>query len=80
MDRPSLKDCKPNEVMRALERLGGLEVVQGAKHIKIKHPKALRPIMIPRKDPIDQNIMRAVVKDLGKLGYEEAEIFKHLWC
>jgi len=81
MEKPKLANCTPNDVIKALKKLGGFSVEE-SKHIIIKHTKSGEKSTIPRGNPVNRYLLRDFVEDylIKTLGYSEAEIYKHLWC
>ena len=80
MDRPKLADCSVSEVLRALKRLGGFSVSEGAKHIRVAFED--KSSTIPRTTPINRHLMKDFVEDylVQGCGFSESDIYKHLWC
>lgn len=81
-DKPKLASCSPDDVFKALKKLGGFTFYEGGKHTKIIHIKTGKTATIPRHSIVDRNLLRDFVEDflVRDLGYSEEEIFKHLWC
>jgi predicted RNA binding protein YcfA (HicA-like mRNA interferase family) len=82
MDKPKLINCTPNDVIKALKKLGGFLVDEGAKHIIIIHKISGKKSTIPRSKPVNKNLLKDFVEDylVKELGYSEKEIYDHLWC
>ena len=82
MGRPKLANCTPNDVIKALKKLGGFSVEEGARHIIIIHTASGKKSTIPRAKPVNRNLLKDFVEDylIKELGYSEKGIFKHLWC
>ena len=83
INKPKLANCFPKDVIKALKKLGGFLIKEGAsKHIKIKHIKSGKSSAIPRGCPIDRNLLRDFIEDylVKNLGYSEKDIYKYLWC
>ena len=81
--KPSLKNCSWNEIIKAVRKLEGLIVDEGAtNHAQIKHEKTGGKFPIPRNNPVDSYIVKDFVKNflVKERGYSEKEIYKHLWC
>lgn len=72
-----------DDIFKAVTKLGGFEIkFESAKHTKIVHIKTGKASVIPRHSPVNRNIVRDFVEDflVRDLGFEEKEIYKHLWC
>jgi predicted RNA binding protein YcfA (HicA-like mRNA interferase family) len=83
MDIPKLANCMPQDVIKALKKLGGFSVDEaGSKHIIVKHTASGKKSTIPREKPVNKNLLRDFVEDylVKELGYLEKDIYKHLWC
>ena len=81
--KPKLAACTPDDVFKAINKLGGFEIlIKSAKHTKVRHIESGVAFMIPRHTPVNKHLLRAFVKDvlIAQLGYTEEEIYKHLWC
>jgi len=80
--RPPLVNCSPNDVWRALKKIGGFVEKAGSKHGKIEHTATKHCSEIPRHTPVNKHIMRDFVEDylVGKCGLTEQQIYFHLWC
>jgi len=81
METPKLVNCTPNDVIRALKKLGGFSVGE-SKHYIIKHIASGKKSTIPREKPINRNLLKDFVDDylVKELGYSEEDIYKYLWC
>jgi len=81
MDRPKLTNCSPEDIIKTLKKLGGFSVGE-SKHYIIKHNATGKKSTIPRKKPINRNLLKDFIDDylIKELGYSEKDIFKHLWC
>jgi len=81
-DKPSLKNCSPQEICSALGRLGEFRCVRGGKHIKIQHPKLTRPFPLPNRTPLNVYVVKGIVDDIliGILKIPEEKIYKEIWC
>ena len=75
-----MADCSVSEVLRALKKLGGFSVSEGAKHIRVEFQGKLSTV--PRTTPVNRHLMKDFVEDylVGSCGFSETEIYKHLWC
>lgn len=82
MDKPKLVNCMPQDVIKALKKLGGFFVNEGARHIIIKHILSGKKSTIPRTKPVNKNLLKDFVKDylVRELSFLEENIYKHLWC
>lgn len=80
--KPKLANCSPNDVVRALNKLGAFTIKEGTNHIRITHIETNRASTIPRHNPVDRNLLKDFVEDylIKELGYSEEEIYKYLWC
>ena len=81
METPKLVNCTPNDVIRALKKLGGFSVGESKLYI-IKHIASGKKSTIPREKPINRNLLKDFVDDylVKELGYSEEDIYKYLWC
>ncbi len=82
MDKPKLVNCTPQDILKALKKLGGFSVNEGAKHIIIAHIISGKKSTIPRSKPVNKNLLKDFVEDylVKELRYLEQEIFTYLWC
>ncbi len=82
MDKPKLVNCAPQDILKALKKLGGFSVNEGAKHIIVVHTASGRKSTIPRSKPINRNLLKDFVDDylVKELRYLEEEIYRYLWC
>ncbi len=82
MDYPKLNNCSPNDLVKALKKLGGfLLKIKSSKHYKVEHIRTGKVWMIPRYAPLKKGLVWDMVRNyLNKLGYPDKEIFKYLWC
>ncbi|MCR4311187.1 MAG: type II toxin-antitoxin system HicA family toxin [Candidatus Taylorbacteria bacterium] len=82
LERPKLTSCSPSDVVRALRKLGGFIVKEGAKHIKVIHIGTGKSSTIPRHAKVNRYLLRDFVDDylVRDVGLNEKEIYKHLWC
>ena len=80
--KPKLVNCSPNNIIKALNKLGAFTIIQGANHIKIKHNETGKSSTIPRHTLINKHLLKDFVEDylVKELGYIEKEIYKYLWC
>ena len=80
--KPKLANSSPNDVFRALKKLGAFEISEGGRHTKIIHTKSGMGSTIPRHNPINKNLLKSFVKEylIKELNYLEEEIYKYLWC
>jgi predicted RNA binding protein YcfA (HicA-like mRNA interferase family) len=53
-----------HEVLRALERLGFVEVHRRGSHVKMRHPDG-RPIVFPFHQQIDRFTLKGALRDAG---------------
>ena len=81
-DRPKLAACSPDEVFRALKKIGGFELKEGAKHTKVIHVATGKTSTIPRHAIVNKHLLRDFVGEflVKDVGLKEEEIYKHLWC
>jgi hypothetical protein len=81
-DKPKLAACTPEEVFKALKKLGGFTFYEGRKHTKVIHGVTGKTSTIPRHTTINKYILRDFVSDflIRDCGHTEEEVFKHLWC
>lgn len=81
MEKPKLANCTPNNVLKALKKLGGFSIEE-SKHIIIKHIKSGKKSTIPRESPMNRHLLKDFIEDylIKTLGYSEKEVYKHLWC
>jgi hypothetical protein len=82
MDTPKLASCTPQDVFKAINKLGGFEIKEGAKHTKVIHIASKKSSTIPRHGIVNKNLLKGFVNDflVKELGYSEKEIYKYLWC
>ena len=82
MDRPKLASCTPDDVFKALKRIGGFDFKEGAKHTKIIHIESGKASTIPRHSVVNRNLLKNFVEDflVKEAGLSEKDIYKHLWC
>lgn len=82
MDKPKLAACSPQDVFKAIRKLGGFTFKEGAKHTKVIHTVSGKASTIPRHGTVDRNLLKDFVEEflVKELGYSEKEIYKHLWC
>ncbi|MFA6463737.1 MAG: type II toxin-antitoxin system HicA family toxin [Candidatus Paceibacterota bacterium] len=82
MDKPKLASCSPDDVFKALRKLGGFIFKQGAKHTKVIHTETGKSSTIPRHGKVNRNLLKDFVEEflVKELGYLEKDIYKHLWC
>ena len=80
--KPKLTNCSSKQVIRALKKLGGFLIMEGAKHIKIIHKPTNKSSTLPRSSPINRYLLKDFVEDylVKEIGYSEKEIYKYLWC
>lgn len=80
-NKPKLTNCTPQDIMKTLKKLGGFFVVE-SKHYIIKHITTGKKSTIPRKKPINRNLLKDFIEDylVKELNYKEKEIYKYLWC
>ena len=81
-DKPKLATCTPEDVFKALKKLGGFKTYEGSKHTKVTHLASGQISTIPRHAIVNKYLLRDFVYDflIKDCGYTEEEIFKHLWC
>lgn len=79
---PKLNSCKPSDVFKALNKIGGFTVFEGGKHTKVRHIISEITSTIPRTQIINRNLMKDFVEDflVRDIGLTKEEIFKYLWC
>ncbi len=80
--KPKLASCSPNDVLRALKKIGGFNILEGNKHIKVVHIKTGKPSTIPRHEKVNRHLLRDFVDNylIRDLGYSEETVYAHLWC
>ncbi len=80
--KPKLSNCSPNDVIRALKKLGDFIIKEGGNHTKVRHILSGNGSTIPRHNPINRYLLKDFVEDylVKKLGYTEKDIYKVLWC
>lgn len=81
--KPKLATCSPDDVFRAIKRIGGFEVVfDSAKHTKVVHLATGHASTIPRHSPVNRHLLKDFVEDflVKQCGLSESEVYKHLWC
>jgi len=78
--KPKLANCSPEDVIKALNKLGAFMIIEGANHIKITNIKTSKSSTIPRHSPINRHLVQDFVEDylVEGLGYLEKEIYKYL--
>ncbi len=82
-NRPKLANCSPNDVFRALRKIGGLIInTTSAKHVTVTHIQTGKKSTIPRSNPVNRHLLKDFIDEflVKELGYTEEEIYKHLWC
>lgn len=81
-ERPPLVNCSPDDVWRAVKKLGEFVEKPGTKHGKIEHTPTKHCSVVPRHNPVNKNIMRDFVEDylVGKCGFKLEEVYNVLWC
>ena len=81
-DKPKLAACTPEDVFKALKKLGGFSFYEGSRHTKVTHIKTGKSSTIPRHSIVNKNLLRDFVEDflVKDLKYSEEEIFENLWC
>lgn len=81
-NEPKLASCKPNDVFKALGKIGGFTFFEGAKHTKVIHISSGKCSTIPRHGTVNKHLLRGFVEDflIKDLGLTREEIFKYLWC
>ena len=77
-----MANCTPNDVFKALQKLGGFSIEAGAKHDAVIHIATEKKSTIPRSKPINRHLLKDFVDEylIKELGYAEEEIYTHLWC
>lgn len=77
-----INDCTPENVVSMFNRLGGFSVVEGRKHIKVKHDTTGMATMIPRKKRVNPHLLRDIIEDflVRDLGFDEEAVYKKLKC
>ena len=84
MDRPSLVNCKPNDIFNALKRLDArFACVSAGRHnFKIGHPLVKNPFPLPNRTPINRHVVNDIIDEIliGVLKLSEEEIYKELRC
>ncbi|MBU3964550.1 hypothetical protein KJ562_02425 [Patescibacteria group bacterium] len=80
--KPKFTNCRPKQVLAALNKIGDFSFWQGASHLIIKHKKTGKKFSIPRSGVISRGLMNTFVKKylVGQLGFTEKEIYKYLNC
>jgi len=80
-DEPKLTSCTPKDVQKAVKKLGGFEIIEGARHTKMKHSSG-HCSTIPRHPKVNKHLLRDFVDKflIDQLGFTKEIIFKHLWC
>ncbi len=81
-NKPKLSNCSPRDVFKTLNKLGGFEIIDGAKHTIIQHTVSRKKSTIPRHNPINRNLLKDFVEEylIKEIGYSEEEVYKYLWC
>jgi hypothetical protein len=82
-NKPKLAACTPDDIFRALKKLGGFEIkFESAKHTKVLHVATGHAFTIPRHSPVNRHIVKDLVSDflVEKAGFTEDKVYKHLWC
>ena len=81
-NKPKLANCSPNDITKALKKLGDFKISEGSNHTKVKHISTDKSSTIPRHNPVNKYLLKTFVKDylVKELGYTEKEIYKFLWC
>ncbi len=79
---PKLTSCTPDDVFKALRKIGGFTFYEGAKHTKVTHIETGRSSTIPRHTIVNRHLMKDFVEDylIRDLGIKKENIFKYLWC
>lgn len=83
MDKPKLAGCSPEEIIKALNKLGGFSIdASGAKHIVVRHPKLERPFTIPRRNPVNRHMIKDLVTNIlvKRIGFSEDQVYEHIDC
>ncbi|MEJ0053269.1 MAG: hypothetical protein WDN10_00880 [bacterium] len=81
--KPKLAACTPEDVFRALRKIGGFEIrYSGSKHTKAVHLVSGKCATIPRHAIVNKFLLRDFVGDflVRNIGLAEEDIYKHLWC
>ena len=81
--KPKLAACTPDEVVKALEKLGGFRIKsEGGPHIKVTHIASGKFSTIPRHSPINKHLLRDFIEKflVAEIGLHENDIYKYLWC
>lgn len=81
--KPKLASCTPEDVFKAINKIGGFEIrFESAKHTKFVHLATSHSFTIPRHSPINKHLVRDFVEKflVVKCGLNEKEIYKYLWC
>ena len=81
--KPKLAQCSPDEMFRALKKVGGFKIVyESAKHTKVAHLASGKCSTIPRQPIVNKFLLRDFVNDflIRDCGVDEKELYKYLWC
>jgi len=80
--KPKLAACSPQDVFKALKKIGGFSFYEGKKHTKVVHAATGLSSTIPRHNIVNRNLLRDFVEDflIRDVGLTEKEIYEHLWC
>ena len=81
MEAPKLANCTPDDIIKALKKLGGFSINE-SKHIIIIHIKTGKKSTIPRAKPVNRNLLKDFIEDylMKELGFSDKDIYKYLWC
>jgi hypothetical protein len=81
-NEPKLVSCSPDDIFKALKKIGGFSFFEGAKHTKVTHITTGKSSTIPRHGTINKHLLKNFVEDylVKDVGLTKKEIFKHLWC
>lgn len=82
-EKPKLANCSPDDVFRALKKLGGFAINNSsAKHNTVIYVKTGKKSTIPRSTPINRYLLQDFVDEylIRELGFTEEDVYAVLWC
>lgn len=73
---PKLSPTDWQTQVRIFEKYGGVFVRQHGSHLIYDHPKARRPIVIPKYDEVPVTVIRANMRTVGMTRHEYFELLR----
>ena len=80
--KPKLASCSPNDVIKALHKLGDFSTSEGGRHTIIVHNPTGKKSTIPRHPKVNRYLLKDFVEDylIKELRYSEEEVYQYLRC